>query len=152
MTAKLVFQQIFNDEDYVSMLPFFLTFSSLSIAATAASAGAAVGAASRGAAPSSGRGGGAAAVLRRVVARRRRPVRPVLRRGKELPVDEAKEDDGNNPHGDHGLEVLQPELVLEGGCPLLELGAAVLQGVGPLLQGRALGVTLKTGMLIENHV
>ena len=88
------------------------------------------------------------------VVARGRAVLWVLRGGKELPVDEAEEDDSNNPHGDHGLEVLQPELVLEGGGALLKLGAAVLQGVGALLQGGELGVTLKTAVaqIRENFV
>ncbi len=62
----------------------------------------------------------------------------------EVPVDESQHQHSDHPHGDHRLEVLQPELVLERGRPLLELSAAVLQGVCALLQGDQLGVPLQT--------
>ena len=62
----------------------------------------------------------------------------------EVPVDQPEQDDPDHAHGDHGLEVLQPELVLEGRCALLELGAAILEGVGAFLKSREFGIALKT--------
>ena len=62
----------------------------------------------------------------------------------KVPVDHADEDEADDAHGDHRLQVLQPKLVLERGSALLKLRAAVLQGVGALLQSGELRIALKT--------
>ena len=59
-------------------------------------------------------------------------------------VDESQEDQPDDAHHDHRLEVLHKELVLERPCALLELCAAVLQRVRPLLQRREFRVAFKT--------
>ena len=78
--------------------------------------------------------------------RRRRRVVHLGLRGlvEKVPVDHSDEDEADDAHGDHRLQVLQPELVLERGRALLELRAAVLQGVGALLQSRELRIALKS--------
>ena len=58
-------------------------------------------------------------------------------------VDEAQQDETDDAHHDHRLEVLHEELVLEGPGALLELRAAVLQRVRALLQRRKLRVTVE---------
>ena len=65
----------------------------------------------------------------------------------KVPVDHEGKDEPDNAHHDDRLEVLEPELVLQGGGPLLELGAAILQSVSSLLQGVQLGVPLKPGKI-----
>ena len=77
--------------------------------------------------------------------RRRIPVRIGWRRGlhEKLPIDKAENEEADDPHGNHGLEVLQPELVLHGRGLLLKLGAPVLQGVGALFQSSQFSVALK---------
>ena len=67
----------------------------------------------------------------------------------KVPVDHSDEDETDDAHGDHRLQVLQPELVLERGCALLELRAAVLQCVGTFLQSRELGIALKSGKELD---
>lgn len=59
-------------------------------------------------------------------------------------VDEAQQDEADDGHHDHRLEVLHEELVLERPGALLELRAAVLQGVGALLQSGELRIALKS--------
>jgi hypothetical protein len=83
--------------------------------------------------------------------RRRRRGHVVRGRGRscvheELPVEEAEDDDADDAHGDHRLEIFQPKLVLHGGRLFLELGAAVLESVGALLERSQLGISIKPEM------
>ena len=61
----------------------------------------------------------------------------------KLPVQQAQDDDAHHAHGDHRLEVLQPKLVLHGRGLLLELSAAILEGICALLESSELGVTVQ---------
>ena len=58
-------------------------------------------------------------------------------------VDEAQQDEADDGHHDHRLEVLHEELVLERPGALLELRAAVLQRIRALLQRRELRVAFE---------
>ena len=77
--------------------------------------------------------------------RRRVGVRRRSGRVKELPIDYAEQEETDDAHRDHRLEVLEPELVLEGGRALLKLCAAVLQCIGALLKGGELRISLQSG-------